>query len=261
MNKCILPVVVLVISLSATAQESEVADMSDPLAIYTQGGVGFSDKGINLKLGKAYDTGDPSTAAQYVIEAKGLLGDWAGWRSDSRTKQSLDSVRFRNFNVTLPTMQASQIDVNYSFRANAVADESADISYSFIKALPPTGAFTFYPLAGLGASIGKDRQRSSGQIDDGYGFMGVYGLIGMYSLITITDSIWLNYNPFWLTTIGGNSYYKDNYYGIDESHLLTHELALSYQISPRMNVRLFANWNENVDLTDGDHRIEFNYQF
>lgn len=79
MKKCFLPGIVLVISLSATAQESEVADMSDPLAIYTQGGVGFSDKGINLKLGKAYDTGDPSTAAQYVIEANGWRRGWVAY--------------------------------------------------------------------------------------------------------------------------------------------------------------------------------------
>ncbi len=25
-------------------------------------------------------------------------------------------------------------------------------------------------------------------------------------------------------------------------------------------IQTFANWNENVDFMDGDHRLEFNYQ-
>lgn len=29
------------------AQESEVQDMSDPLAVYTQAGFGYTDKGLN----------------------------------------------------------------------------------------------------------------------------------------------------------------------------------------------------------------------
>ncbi|WP_462159583.1 hypothetical protein [Pseudoalteromonas sp. GB56] len=245
---------------NAFAQQDEVQDMSDPLAIYTQAGVGATDKGLNFKVGKAYDTGDDTTSAQFVVEAKGILGDTLGWRSDNRTTQSLDSVRFRNFGVKLTNMRASQLDVNYNFKSNLVADESADISYSMIQALKPMGPLTLFPLAGVGTSVGKDERQKDGSIDDGYSFMGTYGLIGMYSKITITDKIWLNYNPFWLTTLTGSSTYRDNYYGRDESNILTHEFSASYQINPRMNVRYFANWNENVDVFDGDHRIEFNYQ-
>ncbi|TOD47751.1 hypothetical protein CGJ69_01150, partial [Vibrio parahaemolyticus] len=50
-------------------------------------------------------------------------------------------------------------------------------------------------------------------------------------------------------------------YYAGEDNILTHEFALSYQINPRANIRYFANWNEHVNFGDGDHRIEFNYQF
>ena len=70
----------------------------------------------------------------------------------------------------------------------------------------------------------------------------------------------LNYNPFYLSTLSGSNNYKDNAYGIGNDSILLHEFAASYQINPRLNIRYFANWNENVDFSDGDHRIEFNYQ-
>ena len=38
------------VAFSATAEENELQDMSDPLAVYTQAGVGVSDKGINFKV-------------------------------------------------------------------------------------------------------------------------------------------------------------------------------------------------------------------
>ena len=260
MLKTLLAITSVSLGTHALADQQDVEDMSDPLAIYTQVGAGATDKGFNFKLGKAYDTGDDATAAQFVVEAKGLLGDTLGWRSDNRTTQSLDSLRFRNFGVTLENMRATQLDVNYNFRGNLVADENADISYSMIQALPPVGALTFFPLAGVGASVGKDERQSDGSIDDGYSFMGTYALVGMYAKFAINDKIWLNYNPFWLTTVTGSSTYRDHYYGLDERNILTHEFAASYQITPRFNVRYFANWNENVDIKDGDHRIEFNYQ-
>lgn len=240
--------------------EKEIQDMSDPLAIYTQAGFGVTDKGINLKVGQTYDTGDESTAAMNIIEVKGIFGDALGWRGESVTSDSIDSFRFRNFSTNLTNGRATQIDANYNLNPNLVASESADVSYSLIQAFPPTGAFTFYPLAGVGVSIGKDAIEDDGSIDSGYSTMGVYALVGMYSKIKINDKIWLNYNPFWLTTIAGSDNYTDNYYGLGKSHILTHEFAASYQINPRMNLRYFANFNENVDFMDGDHRIEFNYQ-
>ena len=246
---------------SGVKTEKEIQDMSDPLAIYTQAGFGLTDKGLNLKVGQAYDTGDKSTAGMNVIEVKGILGKTLGWRGESSTSDSIDSFRFRNFSSNLTNGRATQIDANYNINANPlVASESADISYSLIQAFPAVGAFTFYPLAGVGVSIGKDAIEDDGSIDSGYSTMGAYALVGMYSKIKITDKIWLNYNPFWLTTIAGADNYTDNYYGLDKSHILTHEFAASYQINPRANLRYFANFSENVDFLDGDHRIEFNYQ-
>ncbi|MCF2848474.1 hypothetical protein NH514_14590 [Pseudoalteromonas sp. ACER1] len=249
------------VSFSSYADnQKEVQDMSDPLAVYTQIGFGTTNKGLNLKVGQAYDTGIATTAGMNVIEVKGIYGDALGWESDSKTTDSIDSFRFRNFSVDLSSMSATQIDANYNLNANLVADESMDVSYSFIKALKPMGRFTFYPLAGVGASLGENTLEDDGSRDSGYSIMGAYGLVGMYAKVTINDKIWLNYNPFWLTTIGGSDNYKDHYYGLNQSHILIHEFAASYQINPRMNLRYFANWNENVDFVDGDHRLEFNYQ-
>ena len=249
------------VSFSSYADnQKEVQDMSDPLAVYTQIGFGTTNKGLNLKVGQAYDTGIATTAGMNVIEVKGIYGDALGWESDSKTTDSIDSFRFRNFSVDLSSMSATQIDANYNLNANLVADESMDVSYSFIKALKPMGRFTFYPLAGVGASLGENTLEDDGSRDSGYSIMGAYGLVGMYAKVTINDKIWLNYNPFWLTTIGGSDNYKDHYYGLNQSHILTHEFAASYQINPRMNLRYLANWNENLDFVDGDHRLEFNYQ-
>ena len=46
-----------------------------------------------------------------------------------------------------------------------------------------------------------------------------------------------------------------------ESSVLTHEATVSYKLTPRSNVRYYGNWSENIDFTDGAHRIEYNYQF
>ncbi len=251
-------------SLSLYAQaktdDADVVDMSDPLAVFTQVGAGITDKGINLKLGQAYDTGNPTTAGMNVLELKGAMGDAFGWRGKNTTDNSIDYFRYRNFSVDLTKLLGAQIDFNYNMQKNLVAEQSADLSYSFIKALKPMGAFSLYPLAGAGLSIGNNALEDDGTIDSGYSLMGTYGIVGMYAKYQITDKIWLNYNPFWLTTISGSDNYQDNYYGQGNSHVFTHEFAASYQFTPRFNIRYFANWNNNVDFIDGDHRIEFNYQ-
>lgn len=244
--------------------DDDLQDMSDPLAVFTQLGVGVTDKGLNLKIGQTYDTGNDSTAAMNVIELKGMMGETFGWSGNNVRDNSIDSFRWRNFGVNLENGRAYQFDVNYNVEANPlVAEESADISYSFIQALPALGPLNFYPLAGVGASVGNnaiDDASNPTDVDGGYSIMGTYGLVGMYAKAQITDKIWLNYNPMWLTTISGSDNYVDNYYGKDESHILTHEFIVSYQFTPRFNVRYFANWSENKRFMKGDHRIEFNYQ-
>ena len=244
----------------AKTADEDVVDMSDPLAVFTQIGAGLTDKGLNLKVGQTYDTGDVTTAGMNVLEVKGAMGDAFGWRGKNTTDNSIDYFRYRNFSVDLTKLVGAQIDFNYNLQRNLVSEESADLSYSFIKALKPMGAFSLYPLAGAGISIGNNAIEDDGSIDSGYSLMGTYGILGMYAKYQVTDKIWLNYNPFWLTTISGSDNYKDNYYGDGNNHVLTHEFAASYQITPRFNIRYFANWNNNVDFIDGDHRIEFNYQ-
>ena len=61
-------------SFNALAEEAEkeVQDMSDPLAVYTQAGMGLTDKGINIKVGQTYNSGDPEVMAMNVIEVKGI---------------------------------------------------------------------------------------------------------------------------------------------------------------------------------------------
>lgn len=244
----------------ATTSEKALQDMSDPLAVYTQVGVGTTNNGMNLKLGKSYDPGTPKTMAMNVVEVKGFFGETLGWDSTDSVDNAIDSIRFRNFKVDMTNGRGSQVDVNYYFDANQLAEQSGDISYSLIQALPKMGIFNFYPLAGVGASFGNNVTEDDGSVGSGYSVNGTFGLIGMYGKVTITDKLWLNYNPFWLTTFSGSNNYKDNAFGPGNNSLLTHELAVNYQITDRLNVRYFANWNENTSFNDGAHRIEVNYQ-
>ncbi|MCJ8321410.1 MAG: hypothetical protein MJK12_17370 [Colwellia sp.] len=246
---------------NAEENEQELQDMSDPLAVYTQAGLGLTNKGINIKLGKSYDPGTPNTMAMNLIEIKGLLGDHLGWDSADNKDNSIDSIRFRNFKVDMSNGRGGQFDFNYHFDENHLAKRNGDISYSIMQALPKMGRFNIYPLAGLGVSFGNDVVKVDGSVDSGFSVNGTFALVGLYGKMTITDKIWLNYNPFWLTALSGTSVYKDHAYGKNNASLFTHEFAVNYQINPRLNIRYFANWNENVNFDDGDHRLEANYQF
>jgi len=77
--------------------------------------------------------------------------------------------------------------------------------------------------------------------DDGFSFNGTFGLIDLYGKITITDRLWLNYNPLQLISFSGSNLYKYNGYVSNNSSLFTHEFAVNYQFSPIFNVRYFAN--------------------
>ena len=85
-------------------------------------------------------------------------------------------------------------------------------------------------------------------------------MVGMYTKIEITDKLWLNFNPMWMTTLSGSDLYKEHGFESDDS-ILRQEVAVSYQFTPVFNVRYFSNWSDKTDFADGDHRIEFNYQF
>lgn len=256
------------ISFSSFADQNsdnDVQDMSDPLAVYTQAGAGASDKGLNIKVGRTYDTGNPETMAMNIIEVKGIAGEYLGWSGSSHRDNSIDSVRFRNFSVNTTNGRGAQIDLNYN-----VEQESLNASYSFIQALPKLGNLNLYPLAGLGvnvrngefpgcANVGVDCQIDQQNI--GYTIPGTYAVVGAYTKYAITDKLWLNYNPMWLTTISGSKSYVENAYGQGMGSIFTNEFAVSYQFTPRFNVRYFANWTQEQSYFDGDQRVEFNYQF
>jgi hypothetical protein len=238
----------------ASFAEEPVEDMSDPLAVFTQLGVGATDRGLNLKIGKSYDTGDDSTAAMNVFEVKGFMGQMTGFTSnDELLDNSIDSFRFRNFNVNLTNGRASQIDLNYD-----VDSDSGTSSYSFIQALPKMGRLNLYPLAGAGVAFSNNTLEDGSKVG-GYSIPGTFTVVGAYSKLEITDKIWFNYNPMLMSTLSGSDDYKQ--YGMDgNGSVLTHEVSLSYQVNPRFNVRYFANWTENNSFSEGEHRIEFNDQ-
>ncbi|MDO6686518.1 MULTISPECIES: hypothetical protein [unclassified Agarivorans] len=236
--------------------EQELQDMSDPLAVYTQAGVGVTNKGLNLKVGQTYDTGNANTMAMNIIEVKGFAGEALGWDGSSQRDDSVDSIRFRNFGVDLSNGRGSQLDVSYD-----IGSEMGSASYSFIQALPKFGPVQFYPLAGAGVAFANNYAEGTADHAAGYSVPGTFALVGTYSKITITDKIWLNYNPMWMSSLSGSDFYKDNAFGIGNSDVFAHEFAASYQINARANIRYFANWTEYSNFQDGDHRVEFNYQF
>ncbi|MEH6558563.1 MAG: hypothetical protein V7459_09385 [Oceanicoccus sp.] len=253
---------ILAFPLYSSADDSadEVQDMSDPLAVYTQVGMGVTNKGINIKIGGSYDTGNDETMAMNVLEIKGALGESLGWAGSGQRDDSINSFRFRNFALDVTNGRGAQIDMIFQLDKSPLADETGNISYSFLQALPKMGRLNLYPLAGIGMAVGNNVLEDDGSIDSGYSVMGTFVTVGMYSKFAITDQIWINYNPIWNSTISGSDTYKDNAYGADEDTILLHEASLSYQIHSRLNVRLFANWTENVDISNGDHRLEVNYQ-
>nr|WP_023602925.1 hypothetical protein [Aliivibrio logei] len=253
MKKTLLLISLPLFSLSCIAEETP-QDMSDPLAVYTQAGFGITDKGINLKIGQTYDTGNADTAAMNIIEIKGIAGEQLGLRDAddySSVDDSIDSFRFRNFSANMKNGSGRQIDMSYD-----VETETLTSSYSILQALPQIGIFSFFPLAGVGVTVQNDQTGVSG-----YSIPGTFALVGMYTKAQLTDKIWINYNPMYMSALSGSDTYKEDAYGEGNGDILTHEFAISYQINARSNIRYFANWNEYTDISKGDHRIEYNYQF
>lgn len=180
----------------SAAKESEIQDMSNPLAVYTQFGAGATNKGINIKVGQSYDSGNPDLMAMNVVEFIGGLGEAVGWDGSSQRDDSIDSIRFRNFKVDTKNGRGAQIDISYKFDKNFIAEQSGDASYGIMQALPKMGVFNLYPLAGAGVAFGNNVLEDDGRIDSGYSIYGAFALVGMYAKIAITDKLWLNYNPF-----------------------------------------------------------------
>lgn len=240
-------------STDAASPDDGLADMSDPLAVFTMAGFGITNRGLNIKIAKSYDTGDENKLGMNLFEVKGIYSDALGWEDDAR--DSVDSIRVRNLTVNPNTGTGAQVDMNY-----ALDTEAGSLSYSLLQALPQMGRFNLYPLGGAGITFANNVLQDDGTIASGYSFPGTFATVGMYGKFTITDKVWLNYNPIWNSTLSGSDLFKD--YGFENhSSVLMHEAIASYQINPRSNVRYFANWSQYTDISDGDHRIEYNYQF
>lgn len=222
-------------AVSVNVWADDIQDMSDPLAVYTQTGIGWTQKGLNLKLGQAYDTGHSDSMAQHVLELKGFAGRVG---TDEHADGSIDSMRYRHFHVDMTTGRGSQVDLDWNFD-----NDMGSASYSMIQALPKMGRVQLYPLAGVGISV-TDNQ--------GYSVPASFALVGMYGKLDISERIWVNYNPMYTSQLGGDDDYK-NAFGIN------HEAAVSYQLTSTKNVRAFWNWGETIEGTD--FRIEMNFQF
>lgn len=247
-----LPFTVFPLVCSFSLFADEIQDMSDPLAVYTQAGAGMTNNGLNVKIGNSYDTGDIDTMAMNIIELKGIAGDVLGVDGDD----SIDTVRFRNFSLDKTNGRGSQIDVNWDFD-----NHLGSASYSFIQALPSIGAVQFYPLAGVGLTVTDTAKFTTTEGNDfgsvGYAIPSSFAVVGTYAKVTITEDIWLNYNPMYMTTLNNNSRMKDMMDGF------YHEVVASYQLNPTQTVRTYANYNDtdsNVDK-DWSWRVEFNHQF
>jgi len=243
------------ISADTNTTTEALEDMSDPLAVYTRAGIGVTNRGINLKFGLEYKTDDVNKNSMHVIEIKGIGGDAIGWDGDYIRSNSVDSLRYRNLSVDKTNGRGTQIDLTYNRHS-----ESGTLSYSLLQGLPKWHGFNFYPLLGAGLSYANNALQDDGSIQSGLSVPGAFAVVGMYGKYTVNDHIWLNYNPFWSTGLIGSDLFMDH--GFEgHSSVLTHEATVSYKLSPRSNIRYYANWSEYIDFDDGAHRIEYNYQF
>ena len=233
----------------------KLQDMSDPLAVYSRGGLGVTNQGFNIKIGLQYKSDDVNINNMHVFEFKGIGGDAVGWDGPYERSNSVDSLRYRNFSVDKTNGRGTQLDITYNRHS-----ESGVASYSLLQGLPKWKNFNFYPLLGVGLSYANNAPQDDGSTQSGLSIPGALAVVGMYGKYTINDTIWLNYNPFWTVGLVGSDIFMDH--GFEEhSSVLTHEATVSYKLSPRSNVRYYSNWSQYIDFKDGAHRIEYNYQF
>jgi hypothetical protein len=232
--------VLSVFNFAYAENSEELQDMSDPLAGYTQVGTGFTYRGLNLKVGQTFDTGNAQTMGMNVFELKGFAGDVAGW--DDEANDSVDSIRFRRFGADLTNGRGSQIDASYDF-----GSESRTVSYSIIQTLPKWGPVQLFPLAGAGAAFCNNIEADDGHVNSGYSMPGTFAVVGTYGKVEITDNIWSNYNLMCMSTLSGSDRFKEHGMA-GESNVFAHEFAASYQFTPRFNIRYFASWTEYDDF-------------
>lgn len=221
------------VMLPAFANESEVVDLSDPMAVYTSIGASYGTEGANLKMGLAYDTGKDSTIGMHILELKNLI------EPDSDA-----SFRYRHFGVDLMNGRGTQIDVNHNLELGM-----GTASYGLMQMVPITSNFAIYPVlaAGVHFDINSDKAQ-----DDGINLPGAFVSLTAYSKFTINENWWLNYNPTFIYGIAGQ---------LNGEDALVHEFVVSRKIGTDKSIRLFHNIANNDSFNQGETRLEFNMAF
>ncbi|GIU29499.1 hypothetical protein L2719_15540 [Shewanella schlegeliana] len=247
----------LSISSIAFAEENEIQDMSDPLAVYTQLGASYGTNGINFKLGKTLDTGSATDMSMFLFEVKGLYGEHmkhqgASALAPENANNGVSELRFRKFDVDMTTGRGISMDVIHNFNAN-----SGTASVGMIQALPKVGVWQAFPIIAAGVEYNDGSKRSDTNEASGLHSDFVFASFTLYNKFLLTDTIWANYNPIYTQAIFGNEHYTENLKG---SNGLTHEFILSWQMTPTQNFRLWYNASQN-QFADGDFRLEYNQQF
>ncbi len=215
-------------------KETEVADMSDPMAIYTMVGGSYGNSGADFKFMKTLESDNPTGGRALIGEAKG------GFKGD----ELFSDYRLRYFEADFKTGRGNSIDVMYNS-----ASERGTVTTGIMQALPLTEKFTLYPIVGAGLAFSQDELQ-------GINSPGAFLNFTLYSKYQLTDKIWFNYNPSYNHGIYGADTFKDNLKGEEG---LNHEFIASYQINPISNVRAYYNVNQ-ANLDDGVWKLEYNRQ-
>jgi len=241
----------------AQETENEVQDMSDPLAVFTQLGASYGTNGINLKLGKTLDTKSATDMSMILVEVKGLYGEHMKNEGSSAlhpeaANDGISELRFRKFDVDMTNGRGLSMDFIHNFDTN-----SGTASLGMIQALPKIGIWQAFPIIAAGVEYNDGSQRSETNESSGLHSDFVFASFTLYNKFQITETIWANYNPVYSQAIFGDDHYTDNLKG---SNGLSHEFALSWQMTPKQNFRLWYNASQN-QFEDGDFRLEYNQQF
>ena len=256
----------LAVTAVAAEAEKDAKDMSDPMAIYTSGGISYGTNGLNLKMMKTLDTGSPTKLSALIVEAKDMdFADDGDTRHGTERSSGVSNLRLRLFNVDMTTGRGLSYDIiqnldNTGDQARNVNPDSDVLnkmgmaSIGMMQALPKVGFWQAYPIVGAGLWYGEDA-------DEGIDTSGVSLNFTMYNKFTVTDKIWLNWNLTYMHGIFGSDNFKGSMNSADDS--LSHEIIASYQIDPRNNLRLWYNASQKQfnDDNTGETRLEFNHQF
>ena len=234
----------------AVENEKEAADMSDPMAIYTMGGVSYGTNGINLKMMKTLDTGSATDLSALIVEVKDMdfVNDGEERHGKMRSA-SPSNLRIRKFDVNM----TNGLGLSYDIMQNLDGRKPGVAMVGAMQALPQIGFWQAFPILGAGLMYGE--------ADNGINMDGVLLNFTMYNKFTVTDKIWLNWNIVYNEGIYGSEDFKNSMNSASDS--MSHEFIASYQINPRNNLRLWYNVSHDYITNDktGETRLEYNRQF